>query len=228
MSFSMIFFATQLGNNGGGADFQARVIAALEDYVDDEKPTEAPAAPAPITEDMSDDDAIKGDPDAPVTIVEFSDYQCPFCSKFFRETLPKIQSAYIDTGKVNLVYRDFPLSFHPGAFPMANLAECVRDQGNDDDYFAMHDEIFGTIDAGYNLEALIDFAVSELGSDEDQLRECQTSDKFKAEIAKDQADGQRAGISGTPGFVIGGQRISGAQPFPVFEAAIEAALAQGM
>jgi len=86
-----------------------------------------------------DDDAILGDPNAPVTIIEFSDFECPFCQRFFSETLSQIQKEYIDTGKARLVYRDFPLSFHPGAQPAAEAAECAKAQGK---FWEMHDLIF--------------------------------------------------------------------------------------
>src|SRR3989338_5169830 len=92
----------------------------------------------------ADDDPVLGNKNAPVTIIEFSDYQCPFCRKFWTETLPSIKSQYIDTGKVKFVYRDFPLtSLHPMATPAAEAAECARDlYGGDSAYFKMHDKIF--------------------------------------------------------------------------------------
>src|SRR3990167_5491591 len=90
-----------------------------------------------------DDDAVLGNENAPVTIIEFSDYQCPFCRKFWTETLPSIQKEYIDTGKVKFVYRDLPLtSIHPSAQPAAEAANCVREKGGDEAYFKMHDKIF--------------------------------------------------------------------------------------
>jgi protein-disulfide isomerase len=83
-----------------------------------------------------DDDPVLGNPNAPVTIVEFSDFQCPF----WAETLPQLKEAYIDTGKAKLIYRDFPLAFHPGAEPAAQAANCANEQGK---YWEMHDKIFG-------------------------------------------------------------------------------------
>src|SRR3989344_6683922 len=89
-----------------------------------------------------DDDAVLGNEDAPVTIIEFSDYQCPFCRKFWTETLGQIKSEYIDTGKVKLVFRDFPLSsLHPQAQASAEAAECVKEKGGDEAYFKMHDKM---------------------------------------------------------------------------------------
>src|SRR3989338_7030937 len=99
--------------------------------------------PAPTAQVTVDDDAVLGNKDAPVTIIEFSDYQCPFCRKFWTETLPSIQKKYIDTGKVKFVYRDLPLtSIHPSAQPAAEAANCVREKGGDEAYFKMHDKIF--------------------------------------------------------------------------------------
>src|SRR3989338_6499480 len=90
-----------------------------------------------------DDDAILGDKNAEVTIIEFSDYQCPFCGRFWSDTLPSIKSEYIDSGKVKLVFRDFPLtSIHPLAQPSAEAVECVREKGGDEAYYKMHDKIF--------------------------------------------------------------------------------------
>ncbi len=86
-----------------------------------------------------DDDPVLGKSDAPVTIIEFSDFQCPYCLRWWEETLPQIKQAYIDTGKVRLIYRDFPLAFHPGAEPAALAANCAHEQGK---YWEMHDKIF--------------------------------------------------------------------------------------
>ena len=189
-----------------------------------------------------DDDPFLGSEDAPVTIIEFSDYQCPFCRKFWVETLPSIKSEYIDTGKVKLVYRDFPLvSLHPMAIPSAEAAECVRDVGGSDEaYFEYHDKIFGEqniLDTGsidgpvrstvtYTESDLKNWA-QELGYD---INNCLDSGKFRSEVQKDLADAQSAGGQGTPYFVILGRDgqgtpLSGAYPFSAFQQIIEAELA---
>tara|TARA_Y100000310_G_scaffold92944_1_gene90531 strand:- start:38 stop:751 length:714 start_codon:yes stop_codon:yes gene_type:complete len=85
---------------------------------------------------------FKGDAEAPVTIVEFSDFECPFCTRFWSQTLPSIESEYIDTGKVKFHYRDFPLGFHQNAQKAAEAARCAGEQGGNDAYFEMHDKIF--------------------------------------------------------------------------------------
>ncbi len=109
------------------ANFQAVIEAVLK-----KKPGQAISV-------SEDDDPMLGDPGAPVTIIEFSDFQCPFCQKFHSETFPQIKKTYIDTGKVRFVYRDFPLSFHPGAQPAAEAAECAHAQGK---FWEMHEALF--------------------------------------------------------------------------------------
>lgn len=186
-----------------------------------------------------DDDAMIGSKDATVTIIEFSDYQCPFCRKFWTETYPSIKEQYIDTGKVNLVFRDFPLvSLHPMAIPSAEAAECVRDLAGDkgdEAYFEMHDKMFGEqniLDGGdrlngpvrttvtYTADDLKDWA-QEIGYD---ISSCLDSEKFKSEVQKDLSDGQSSGGTGTPYFIINGNPLSGAYPFEAFQQIIESEL----
>ncbi len=183
-----------------------------------------------------DDDPVLGSPDAPITIIEFSDYQCPFCRKFWTETLPSIKKDYIDTGKVKFVYRDFPLDIHPMAVPAAIAAECVREQGRDSAYWKMHDKIFeeqNILDSN-NKEGPVRSTVSftegnlkqwakDLGYDIDS---CLDSEKFKSEVEKDLAEGSNAGITGTPGFFINGIKIEGALPYSEFKQVIDAELAK--
>lgn len=170
-----------------------------------------------------DDDAMLGDKNAPVTIIEFSDFQCPFCRKFWGETMPQIKKSYLDTGKARLVYRDFPLDFHPGAQPAAEAAECAEEQGK---FWEFHDKIFaeqakqgaGTIPFGAN--DLKKWAKG-IGLNTAKFNECLDSGKYKDEVAKDTENGVAAGVSGTPTIFINGQRIVGAQPFAAFKAVIE-------
>lgn len=178
-----------------------------------------------------DDDAILGDMDAPVTMIEFSDYQCPFCRQFWAETYPLIKSQYIDTGKVRYVFRDFTPTlvnptYHPNAVIAAMAAECVGEKGGDDAYFEYHDKIFEN-QVSLNEDNLKAWAKG-MGYD---ISACLDSEKFLAEVENDLTDGQIAGVSGTPGFVImtsdGSQKIpvySGAQPYSVFEEIIEGEL----
>lgn len=183
----------------------------------------APTNPTPSPSAVKvsvDDDAVLGSEDAPVTIIEFSDYQCPYCGRFWSDTLPQIEKQYIDTGKVKLVYRDFPLtSIHPMAQKAAEAVECVGEQGGDEAYFKMHDKIFGN-QAQLSVDNLKKWA-KELGYD---INDCLDSGEMTSEISKDLSDGSSAGVRGTPAFFINGQLVSGAQPFSVFEQAIESQL----
>jgi protein-disulfide isomerase len=179
------------------------------------------AAPAVDMESLIDDDTIKGDPDAPVTIVEFSDFECPFCARFYEQTLGQIEEEYVKTGKVKMVFRDFPLGFHANAQKAAEAAECAGEQGK---FWEMHDALFDKGVSG-GVSSFKQFA-ADLELDTAEFDECLDSDSMADEVKKDFADGQAAGISGTPGSIVNGQLITGAQPFSVFKQVIEAALAE--
>jgi protein-disulfide isomerase len=170
-----------------------------------------------------DDDPVLGDPKAKVTIIEFSDFQCPYCRSFWSDTLPQIKKDYIDTGKVKLVYRDFPLSFHAAAEPAAQASECADDQGK---YWEYHDKLFseqskggiGTITFGATELKLW---AQQIGLDGAMFNQCLDSGKHKDEVAKDLADGNGAQVSGTPAFIINGKLLVGAQPYSVFKKMID-------
>ncbi len=221
---AFIFFSGGIKNSGSG------------NSVVQQPPTQAPSQPSQVKASI-DDDPVLGNKNAPVTIIEFSDYQCPFCRKFWTETLSQIKKEYIDTGKVKLVYRDFPLSsIHPAAEPAAEAADCVREKGGDEAYFKMHDKIFqegNKLDGGdpntgpvkgtaqFGAEDLKKWA-KDIGYD---IGSCLDSGKYKSEVQKDSSDAQAAGGQGTPYFVVNGKPLSGAQPFEAFKQAIDAELA---
>lgn len=174
----------------------------------------------------TDDDAVLGDPDAPVTIVEFSDFQCPYCRSFFNETLPQIISNYVDTGKVKIIYRDFPLSGHAQASLAAQAAECARSAaGSDEAYYTLHDWLFENTAAwsGQDTasELFITAAQSELSVD---IRTCLESGEMEDEVNADMMAGRGYGVSGTPSLFINGKKIVGAYPYEVFRAVIESEL----
>ncbi|MEK7673450.1 MAG: DsbA family protein [Patescibacteria group bacterium] len=227
ISGSLVFFGLKYFDKGTS---QEEILDGIQAYVDNQEKAAQQAQeeenkPKLIEGDHTDDDPVLGDKDAPITIVEFSDYECPYCGAFYNDAYPKIRSEYIDTGKVKLVFRDYPLSFHPNAYPAALFAECVRDQKGDGAYFAVHDQIFETIENGFDYDSMSKFAVG-IGADQAQLKTCFDSEKFKEEIAQDQADGQALGITGTPGFIVDGWAVKGAQPFESFQQIIEAGLAE--
>ncbi len=184
---------------------------------------QAPAGSAPAPDiDMkalADDDPFLGDEDAPVTMIEWSDFECPFCGRFYSQTEEQLIQQYVDTGKVKFVYRDFPLSFHPNAQKAAEAGECADEQGK---FWEMHDLLFeqgvqGGV-AGFKQYA------QQIGLDTAEFSQCLDSGAMASEVQNDFNDGQRVGISGTPGFIINGQLVSGAQPFQVFQQVIEGAL----
>jgi len=177
----------------------------------------APTQPSQVTA-SADDDARWGSEDAPVEIIEFSDFQCPFCGRV-APTIEQIKTAYGD--KVTIVYRDFPLtSIHPMAQPAAESAECVRELGGDDAFWEFHDTLFEN--QGALSETSLKSWAQEMGYD---ISSCLSSGKFRAEVQKDTQDAQAAGGRGTPYFVINGKPLSGAQPFEAFKQIIDAELA---
>lgn len=179
-----------------------------------------------------DDDPVLGDKNAPVTLVDFSDYECPFCKRHFDQVYSELKKDYIDTGKVKMVYRDLPLPFHePMATKEAIAASCARDQGGDTSYFKYHDEIFKRTKSNGNGLAINDLytIASDLSLNSGNFKSCLDSDKYKDEVQKDLADATKYGASGTPTFFIGkstGQEIEatklvGAQPYSAFKTIID-------
>jgi protein-disulfide isomerase len=179
--------------------------------------------PIPIGEIPTEGAPSKGDGDAPVLMIEYSDYQCPYCSRYVQETLPLIEENYIQTGKVRYVFKDFPLSFHAQANLAAQAARCAGDQG---DYWGMHDLLFANQQDWANESAAQVFSsyADQLGLDAGQFDSCLSSGTYEDKINNEIQEGLSVGVSGTPAFFVNGQFISGAQPYQAFQQAIEAAL----
>jgi protein-disulfide isomerase len=172
----------------------------------------------------------RGEQDAKVTLVEFTDYQCPFCSRHFRQTWPQLEQEYVKSGKVKFVLRDLPLDFHRQAFKAAEATHCAAEQGK---YWEMHDRLFA------NQRALgrkdLSGHAQALGLDTAAFDTCVDSGKGAGRIRKDIADSEVAGARGTPIFYIGLTDpqsssikavavIRGARPYAVFKEAIDALL----
>ena len=172
-----------------------------------------------------DDHRILGDKNARVTMIEFADYQCPLCRRFWKETLPRIKKEYIDTGKLRLVYWDFTWPNHPEAVISAIAAECAADQGK---YWEYHDKLFrsqvkgGSDVVRFKAKDLKRWA-TEIGLVAAPFNECLDSARYKDKVAATQeyGAGVAVGVDGTPAFFIGGRRVIGAQPFEVFQKVIE-------
>ena len=193
-------------------------------------PSKDPARqPKPVTGTVS----IEGDPsmgskDAPLVLVEFSDFQCPFCARFNGTTLSQIREHYIDKGKLRHVFKDFPLPFHRDAQKAAEAAHCAGEEGK---YWEMHDLIF-TNQRKLSLDDLTGYA-GKLGLNGRDFKECLDGNRYASEVRGDLETGKKSGITGTPAFVLGrlnkngeveGRILSGAQPYVVFKTAIDAML----
>jgi predicted DsbA family dithiol-disulfide isomerase len=167
------------------------------------------------------DDPFWGPENAQVVIEEYADFQCPYCSQFAQETLPRLRQAYGD--KVKFIYRDFPLSsIHPNAQKAAEAAQCAQEQ---DIFWGYHDILFQNTDA-LSVSDLKGYAQT-LGANMDEFNECLDSEKNTWEVLLDTRDGSGAGVSGTPAFVVNGLLLSGVRPFEQFEAIIDSALKSG-
>jgi protein-disulfide isomerase len=176
------------------------------------------ALSAPTVEVSSDDDPFLGPQNAPVTIVEFSDFQCPYCRRV-QPTLKRLMETY--EGKIKWVFRDFPLrNIHPQAQKAAEAAQCAAEQQK---FWPYHDKLFAA--AELQVDDLKRYA-KELGLNTTQFDTCLDTSKYDKEIEADMQDGQNAGVSATPSFFINGQALSGAVPYERFQELIEAALAQ--
>jgi len=170
---------------------------------------------------------VMGKPDAPLTLVEFTDLQCPYCNRFTMTTFEQIKKAYIDTGMVRFVSRDFPLDFHAQALPAARAARCAAEQGK---YYEVR---LGLLRNAARLSPdTIRATAQEAGVEMGAFTACAASTKFDEAIKRDLEIGMRLGIEGTPSFVLGkttptgvsGVLIVGAQPYDVFDAKIKAQL----
>lgn len=191
-------------------------------------------APAGMPENLVlsvQNDPFKGSPTARVTLIEFSDYQCPFCARHVRETFPQIERDYIATGKVKYVFRDFPLTaMHKQAFKAAEAANCA---GAQDKYWDMHDRLFMNNQA-MAINDLEDHAQA-IGLETDSFRQCLEGAMTANEVQEDLAEGQKAQVRGTPSFFIGLtdpngftvkplKMLRGARPYQDFQEAFDSLL----
>lgn len=192
------------------------------------EPTETAGPIRPV----DDADYIRGNPNAPIVIVEYSDFDCPFC-KNFHETMNQVMDNYGTTGDVAWVYRHFPLEqLHPSAPFIANAAECVAEQAGNDGFWAFADLVFGerSTNEPTNLARLDEFAETAGVTDIAAFDACKENAGAKAKVDEDFNDALNAGARGTPHSVItvGGQEgvINGAQPYEVVSQIIDNLLSQ--
>ena len=184
------------------------------------------AAATPVQMRLGAGEQALGRADAPITVVEFTDYQCPYCRDFQASTWPRLKRTYVDTGKVRFVIRDLPLNFHSAARPAAEIAHCAAEQGK---FWPMHNALLS--------DSLDDRSVlrraDELGLDVSSLRSCVTDHKYEAAITRNAAQAASLGVTATPTFIIGtmthgelmGVRVSGALSYADFAAYLDSLLA---
>ena len=211
-----------------GAQPYAVIAQAIDAALAGESPSvtesETPAAaPTPASIATAGDSIVLGDPRAPVTIVEFSDYQCPFCAAYSQQTWPRLKAEFVDAGRVQYVFKDFPLSNHPQAPKAHEAARCAGEQGA---YWEMHDRLFsrqrdwsGRDD---HVAVFKTFAV-ELGLEPSVFDVCLDSGRWVDAMNTNFDEGMSLGARGTPTFFIDGYPLVGAQSYETFQYAIELA-----
>jgi protein-disulfide isomerase len=200
------------GNNQAAAQPQA-------------EPTEGPISPDQWNKLIAQATAVEGNKQAKVTMVEFTDYQCPYCERYYSDAYGKIKENYIDNGKIQYILRDLPLPFHQYAKPAALAARCAGEQNK---YWEMHELLFKNQSDWSQSEPKEKFATyaKQVGLNLNQFQNCYSSGKYNQAIDADNALAAQVGASGTPTFIINGEKIVGAQPLATFQQTLDQALAK--
>jgi protein-disulfide isomerase len=183
-----------------------------------------PAAGDTALERRADHARIQGKENAPVWIVEVSDFQCPYCRAWHEETYPEVVKEFVETGKARLAYINFPIPGHRNAWPAAEAAMCAAAQGH---FWPMHDALFQTQQKWESLQdpsTVFDSLATSVGVDMGPYNECTSKHEMRALIQADIDRARESGVNATPTFIIGDQSVSGAQPIQVFRQLIDAAL----
>jgi protein-disulfide isomerase len=217
------------------AEFNARVEQGILAFIDKQQRAQAdlPNQLAKNVPPPSGDDHVYGNPDAPVTLIEYSDFECPYCKRFHGTAKQLVDSS---NGQVNWVYRHFPLASHnPGAQQQAEAAECAAELGGNDAFWNFTNAIYARTKSGgkgFPIENLTPLAV-EIGLDRGKFQQCLESGRFTRKVQQQMAEGEHAGVSGTPGNILyhkpTGRVIAlhGAQPIERFKQAVQALTTQG-
>jgi protein-disulfide isomerase len=191
------------------------------------KPQAGPQEEPPVRAKVTDLSGVSmlGSKNAPLTIVEYTDYQCPFCQRFHVASFPEIKRNYIDTGKVRFFSKDLPLDFHPNAMRAAQSARCAGEQGK---FWELRD-VMGQNPDKLDMDHIVGFA-DGLKMDSKALKACVDSGKYKDAVQTDVLEAMKIGANGTPTFIVGksvengvdGELVVGAMPFQVFEEKLKA------
>lgn len=201
-------------------------VIALDgsDSVPNAVPGDAPSdEPVVLDEAQLKNAPFKGQANAPVTLVVFSDFECPFCERFYSDAYKQVNEQYVTSGKVKIVFMQFPLSFHPEAQKAAEASLCVQAQKGNEGFWKMHDKLFEN-QADLSVENYKKWA-RELGVDGPRFDRCLDNGEFEARVNAELAYGQSLGVSGTPSSFVNGVPLVGAQPFSAFKQVIDAQLA---
>lgn len=193
-------------------------------------PASEPQRPQAITLNIHGE-PFRGESQARLAIIEYSDFECPFCGKYVRETYPKIDENYIKTGKIKYLFRDLPLPIHPNAMQAARAARCAGEQGK---FWEMHDRLFANQSALGAVD-LQQHAVA-IGLDSAKFVECLAQRRYEENIRRSMTGAERMGVDGTPAFLIGvvspngdvvrvSKALFGAEPYETFKATLDALLA---
>jgi protein-disulfide isomerase len=187
--------------------------------------TQAQIEPPAFERPSAPDPRGLGDPNAPIVLVEYSDFQCEFCASFVQETKPQLEANYINTGKVYFVYRDYPLDIHPGARLAAAAANCAADQSS---FWPMHDRLYkGATDGEWSNGDPADRSVflgyaQELKLDVDTFQRClDTTATNEKRIQTDVEAGDKHYINGTPTFLLNGNVVRGSHSYRVWQSLID-------
>lgn len=219
----MLYTKVQMleGGNGTTETQQAAAAPSLAPVLGAETP------PKNVKIEIGDAPVL-GDKNAKVTVIEFSDFQCPFCKQFFDAGITQLKEEYVKSGKVKLAYKHYPLSFHANAQGAAEASECANEQNK---FWEYHDLLFTNQKEWENQDVAtatttFNTYAGNLGLDTAQFSTCLSTNKYKEKVDKDTALGTQVGVSGTPSTFINGTIIVGAQPYASFKALIDAELAK--
>jgi protein-disulfide isomerase len=217
--FGILFVLCLLKGSDSGATDQP---SAVPPTPIPQAPQAPPAPAAPVDVEIGDA-YFKGEKGAEVEIIEFSDFECPFCGRFYTQTMGQLVENYVDTGKAVIAFKHLPLPFHSNAQKASEATECAGNVGGADAFWAMHDAIFENQASGMSVAQLKGYA-GDIGLDQDDFDSCLDNGDTEAKVKAHAAEAAKLGASGTPTFFVNGVKLVGAQPYAAFEAAIEAAL----
>jgi protein-disulfide isomerase len=225
--FAALPLAGQVATDQGGMTRQQgeeilRELRQIRGLLEKQAKPAQPQEEAPTRAKITDLNGVSmlGSKDAPLTIVEYTDYQCPFCQRFHVTSFPELKKAYIDTGKVRFFSKDMPLDFHPNAMRAALAARCAGEQGK---FWELRDTM-GANPNSLDIEHIMNFA-SDLKLDTKALRACVDSEKYKEPVQRDVLEAMKIGANGTPTFIVGksvgngvdGELVVGALPYQMFD-----------